>query len=856
MAEADRMAHGESPEAAAVSARREFGNAALIREITREMWGGRALERLLQDLRFGIRMLARRPGFSVLAILCLTLGIGANAAVYAWIEGILLRPYPAVSHPESLVVLAGTSRGAPGFDTLSWPDWDDLRRRCTLFDAFIAEKITGTTLSVGDRAERVPGSLVSANYFEALGVRPTLGRGFLPAEESGRNAHPVVVISHRLWSDRFHRDPGILGKTQVLNGIPHTIVGVAPEGFLGTFVGYAFQFWVPASMQEAFDSNVYKLEDRGERWIEGFARVKPGVSRAQAQEEVSAVAKRLEADYPATNRGRGIRLLPLWQSPFNGASVLLPTLRIALGVVIFVLFVACANVGNLLLAQSVGRRHEMTVRLAIGAGRGRLVVQLLTEGLILSSFAVAGGLLLAYGLRNALVWVIPPRSAPLTLAGRVDWRVLALSAGVCVLVTLLVGLAPAMQSGSVDLAGALKSGSGGVLRGTGRSRLQSGLVVLQVTLSFLLLVGAGLLVRSMQRIRSASPGFSADGVLTTGIDLASAGYDPPRAKSFQDALLERVRGLPGVEAAAYSRVRPFGLRDYSSAPLTVDRYRPAPDEEPSVAFNEVSPEYFAALGIPLVSGREFARTDDETSRPVAVVNETMAGRYWRGEDAVGRVFRSKGRTLEVVGVVRDSKTRTLLDTAEPFFYVPLRQSFSVPVVLYVRTARSPESLAKGLAGEVHALDEGLAPSELISMREQVERSTATQRVALVLLIVVGGLGLVLAAVGIYGMMAHAVSQSTRELGLRMALGADVGDLLRLVLSRGLRLAAAGVAIGAAASLGSTRLLGYLLYGVSPRDPMAFGSAAIVMALAALAACVLPARRAMRTDPVRALRAEP
>ena len=852
MAEADRIARGESPEEAAASARREFGNLGLVKEITREMWGGLWLERRAQDLRFGFRMLRRSPGFSLLAILCLTLGIGANAAVYSWIEGILLRPYPGVAHQETLLALAGTVRGTPGFDVVSWPDFDDLRRSCTLFDSFIAEKITGTTLSVGDRAERVTGSLVSANYFHALGVHPVLGRGFEPGEEVGRNAHPVTVISHQLWKGRFNGDPGIVGKTQIFNGVPHTIVGVAPEGFYGTFVGYAFQFWVPASMQEAFDSTGYKLEDRGERWIEGFVRLKRGVTRRQAQEEISAVAKRLESDFPATNRGRGIQLEPLWKSPFNNAGALFPTLRIALGVVIFVLLIACANVGNLLLVKSFARRREMTIRIAVGAGRGRLVAQLLTEGLILSAFAAVGGIVVAYWLRNALVLLIPPRGAPMRLAGELDWRVVAASIGVCVISTVLVGLVPALQAGKIDLAGALKSESGGVVGGSGKLRLRSSLVLLQVSLSFLLLVGAGLLIQSMNRIRTASPGFSTRS-LTTGVDLLSAGYDSLRAKLFQDQLIDRVRALPTVQSAALSRIRPFTYQTYSSSAIAVDGYQSAPDELPSVEYNEVGPDYFATLGIPLVSGREFTRADDGLAPLVAVVNQTMAARYWRGQDPIGKRVQVKGRWLQVVGVARTAKYQTLLETPKPFFYVPLRQNPSIPVNLTIRTSQSTGTMATALAREIHALDKNIAPSEVITMREQVDRSTASQRVAVTLLGAFGGLALLLAAIGLYGVMSHAVSQSTRELGLRMALGARASDLVRLVLSHGFTLTGGGIVLGAATALGLTRLLGYLLYEVSPRDPLAFGSAFLVMAIAALAACLVPAWRATRTDPVRALK---
>ncbi len=551
---------GMSPAEALVDSKRRLGNATLLKESMREIDLFTFLETVIQDFRFGMRMLRRNPGFSALAVLCLTLGIGANASVFSWIEGVLLRPFPAVAHQERLMAVAGTNRAEPGsLDDVSWPDFVDFQKSCTLFDSFIVDRIMGTTLSIGGRAERARGSVVSANYFDALGIRPILGRGFKPAEDFGRNAHPVTVISYQTWKQRFQGDPGIIGKTQMLNGMPHTIIGVAPQGFDGTFVGWAMQFWVPTSMQERFDPPGYKLEDRGARWIEGFVRLKPGVTPQQAQAEISAVARRLEAAYPATNRGRGIKLFPLWQTPFNNAGTLLPMLGIALAVVVFVLLIACANVSNLLLVKAFGRRHEMTVRLAVGAGRGRLLKQLLTEGLILSTLSAAGGLVVAHWCRNLLVLLLPKRGGvTMNLPGEIDWRVLAVSAGVCVISTLLFGLVPAIQTSKIDLASALKAESGGVVGGRGRALVRSSLVLVQVALSFVLLVGAGLLLQSLRNVQNTSPGFSTERVLTTGVDLASAGYDAQRAKNFQDELIDRLQALGGVESVAWSRITPFG----------------------------------------------------------------------------------------------------------------------------------------------------------------------------------------------------------------------------------------------------------------------------------------------------------
>ena len=848
------LGRGMSAEEARREALRSFGGVEQTKELYRDQRGLPMIETTLQDLRFGLRMLGRSPGFSLLAILCLTLGIGANAAVFSWVEGILFRPYPAVTHQEQLLAVTGTARGENGPTLISWPDLLDFERSCTLIDSFIVNKIMGTTLSIGDRAEVTTGSIVSANYFDAIGVHPILGRGFEPGEDVGRNAHAVTVISYQLWKGRFKGDPQIIGKTQRLNGVLHTIVGVAPEGFYGTFVGWAMQFWVPASMEENFEGGAYKLEDRGARWIESYVRLKPGVTREQAQQEISAAAKRLEADYPDTNRGRGVQLWPLWQTPFNNAGTLLPTLEIMLAVVVFVLLIACANVGNLLLVRSFARRHEMTVRLAIGAARGRLLRQLFTEGLLLSAFGAAGGLLVAYWCRHALVLLFPARGGvAMHLPGEIDWRVLALSAGVCLVATLLLGLVPALQTRNLDLAGALKSDSAAVVGGGGRAWIRSGLVVMQVSLSFILLVGAGLLLESLQKIRNTSPGFSTHEVLDTAVNLVSAGYDAQRAQSFQDELLDRVKALPGVESAAFGRMTPLGYGSFSSTLIAVDGYQPPPEEQSTVEYNEVGPDYLATMGIPLVSGREFTRADDEKAALAAVVNETMAAEYWRGRNPIGARVQVKGRWMQVVGVAKDSKYQSVRETPRPFFYVPLRQNFSRGAGLFIRTTLSPETMKTALAREVHALDGNLALYEVITLQEQVDRSTSPQRVAVTLVGVLGGLALLLAAIGLYGVMSYAVSESKRELGLRMALGAGAGNLLRLVLSRGLALTTGGMLLGMTVALGWARLLGNLLYKVSPRDPLAFGSALLIMTMAALAACLLPAWRAMRTDPARALR---
>jgi predicted permease len=812
------------------------------------------MQTFFQDLRFGFRMLLRSPGFSILALLCLTLGIGTNAAVLSWIEGILIRPYPLVPHQDRMFALIGTTRGVPGHNGLSYPDFVDLEKNSTLFESFIIDRITGTTLSVGDRAERAAVGIVSANYFDALGVRPILGRGFRPEEGTGRNAHPVTVIAYRTWKDRYNFDPTIIGRTQFLNGVQHTIIGVAPERFHGTFVGYSFSFWVPTSMQETFDTTGYKLEDRGARWIEGYAILKPGVSRQQAQAELNSVSQRLEKDFPDTNRGHENELVPLWKTPFNGAGNMTSTLAITMAVVFLVLLIACANVSNLLLARSLLRRHEMTMRLALGAGRGRLIRQLVTEGMLLSLIATVGGIAVAYWCRNALVLAFPPPlpGTVIDYPGQIDWRVLAVSAGICVASTLISALVPAIRASDVDLSNALKTEAGGVLGGSSRSRLRSALVLVQVSLSFILLAGTGLLLQSLIKMRNASPGFDTNTVSSV-VDLFSAGYKLDAAKVFHTQLLDRVRTLPGVQSAALTRVIPFSYNVFSSAPIEVDGYQPPPNEQPTVEYVEVTEDYFTTLGIPIVSGREFTRTDDQNVPPLAIINETMAAKYWPGKDPVGQRLKAKDRWLQIVGIAKNSNYHTKTETPIPFFYVPLRQNFRVQNSLVIRTRETPGAMMNALAREVHALDPNLAPLITDRLQDQIDLISYSQRLAVTLVALFGGMALFLAAIGLYAVVSYTVSQGTRELGLRMALGAGTKDLMRLVMSRGLLLTASGVAIGVLAAFLLTRLMGNMLYKVSPRDPLAFGSALAVITVASLAACFFPAWRATRIDPTQALR---
>ena len=845
---------GMTAEAARRAALKRFGSVALATDRTGDADRFRWVDDFRRDAGYGLRTLRRSPGFALLAILCLTLGIGANAAVFGWIEGILLRPFPLVVDQDRLFAVVSTNRGSYR-DDMAWPDWLDLQRGSALVDAFIAEKITGSTLSVGDRAERTIGSVVSANYFDAIGVHPILGRGFSPGDDIGRNAHPLTVISYEMWQERFHGDPDVVGRTQVLSGLPHTIVGVAPKGFYGTFVGYAFQFWVPVSMQAQFQGGGYRLEDRGARWIEGFVRLKPGVTMDQAQAELSAIMARLERDFPETNTGRGIRLYPLWQTPFNGAASMRPTLTVALGVVLAVLLIACANVGILLLVRAFARRQEMTVRLSIGAGRGRLIRQLLTEGLILATIAGAGGFAIARWLRDALALIAPARSGITPrFAGELDWRVFAAGMVVCLGSTVLFGLVPALATSDINLADALRGASGSVDASRRAGWLRSSLVVVQVALSVVLLVGAGLVIKSFQAMRSASPGFTTDGVVTTALDLIGAGYDAGRARILQDELLRRLRAVNGVQSAAVSASTPFSYASFAMARIAVDGYDAPRDQQPTAEFNTISADYFTTLGISIVAGRAFTDADDERAARVAIVDETMAARFWRGANPVGSRVQANGQWMSVVGVARPIKMHNLLDAPSPYFYVPARQNPIRNFAFHIRTRLGAAALRPLLVAEIQTLDANIAPSELLTMREQVDRMATAQQVALPMLIVFGAIALTLAVIGLYAVMSATVAQGTRQLALRAALGAEASDLMRLVLARGMAVTAIGVAAGAACAFGTTRLMGYLLYQVSPRDPIVFAAALLVVAVSAAVTCLIPAWRATRTDPLQALRA--
>jgi predicted permease len=802
-------------------------------------------------------MLRRAPVFTTIAALCLALGIGANAAVLSWTQGIVDHPFPLVRDQEQLVAVAGTAKGGVGYDEMSYPDFTDLAQNTSAFSAFFVSKITGATLTGGDRAERLVGQLVTANYFDALGVHPALGRGFVPGEDVGRGAHPVTVISYRLWQDRFGGKSSVIGTRINFDGVPHTVIGVTPPGFLGTFVGYAMQFWVPVSQQAVFDPSGYKLEDRSARWVEGFARMKSGVSLATAQVQIDGAARQLEAEYPNADRGRGVRILALQENPFDNAKDLKPMLRVASVVAALVLLIVCANIANLLLVRAIARHSELSVRRALGASGARVTRQLMTEGLVLATLGTAAGLIIAYLMRNVLGLFFAPRGgATLVFAADFNWRVLATTIGIGLASTLVLALAPAIHSARLDLTSAIRAAAPSNVGGSNRGRLRAALVIVQVCLSVVLLIGTGLVVTSLQRLLAADPGFAAANITMTSVDLYSAGYDTARAHRFQDDLLQRLGTIGGVSSVSMARSIPFTVRPFDNGPIMTDGYQPSKDEQPTADYNEISPDYFRTFGIPVIEGRDFNSADVDTSSRVAIVSRALAQRYWPNASPLGRRLQLSGTWMRVIGVVADIKYRSLTEAPGMLFYVPLPQRRPVSVSLFLRTSATGATRGVGPAiiSAIHAIDPAVSPYEIITMREQVTRSTSSQRILVTLLALFSGVALLLAAMGLYGTISYMVSQNTRELGLRMALGARPSELLALVMVFGLRMTALGIVLGVAIALGTTRLLGALLYQVSPQDPLILASVCAIMGVAAVLACFVPAWRATRLDPVRALRA--
>ena len=819
------------------------------------------MDTLWQDVRQGLRIILKSPGFTAAVALTLGLGIGANAAVFSIVNTLLLRPLP-VSDPGNLYVLTIVHQDNEQPHNLSWPDYEDYRTRTAVFSDLTAYSIDFAALSADNHADRVAVMYVTGNYFTMLGISPAYGRLILPTEGQRFGADPVIVLGHAYWRKRFNGDPSIVGRTVLVNARPFTVIGIVPERFTGTYALVEFDAYVPHGMFTPESAYKERLTRRDNHELRVLARLKAGVTPPQAQAAVDVLARQLEQQYPDTNKTVRARLIAeRLARPEPNASDSNPYVAgVFLLLVGLVLLVACVNVVNLLMVRATVRQRELAVRAALGAGRKRLVRQLLTESLLL---AVAGGVTGAALGRwlSGLITRIPfPADIPIRFDLSFDWRVFAYIAAVALGTGIIVGLLPALRASRTDLNEVLREGGRGLAEGSTRHRLRSILVVGQVAVSLVVLVAAALFVRSVQRAQAVDLGFRHDHVLNLAMDVSQLGYDEPRGRAFYRDLESRVATLPRVETASYAYSVPFGY--YNSAEYVEAEGQPVPKEQrrPSAGYNTVGAAYFRTMRIPIVKGREFTPQDDEKGRRVAIVNEYMAARFWPNQDAIGKRFRMSGEQkdwLEVVGVSKQGKYTYIFEDPGMYFFVPIEQHYRPLRALQLRVAGDPEALAPLVQKEVRAINPDLPVYDVRSMRRTMDGGNGFFLLHMGALFGggLGALGLVLALVGIYGVVSYTASQRTQEIGVRMALGARPRDILRLVVGHGLLLVGAGIVIGLVAALGVSRLLNSLLFGISAADPLTFIAVPAILGSMAVLASYIPAFRATKIDPMRALRQE-
>jgi putative ABC transport system permease protein len=817
---------------------------------------------MLHDLRYGLRMLAKSPAFTIVAALSLALGIGANTAIFSMVNIILLKPVP-VSEPDRLVSVFMLDQRNPGNLPFSHLNYKDVRDQNQVFSGMAAFAFAQLNWSNGAESEQIPAQVVSGNYFSLLGVEPALGRAFAPDEDE--KATPVVVLSHGFWERSLGSDPAIVGKTLTLNRTPFTVVGVGRRGFTGTLLGGGPSVWVPMSMHDVVQPNFTWYEQRRGLFLFAVGRLAPNLSVDQASANLKTVFAQLEQAFPNDNKGRSAGAVPLLQARLNPQGIdgdgggVVQISMILMSVVGIVLLIACANIANLLLARASKRRREIAVRLALGASRWRLVRQLLTESTVLSLLGAGLGVLLAQWLLGTLISADLPLPLPVGEELSLDGRVLAFTAALAVATGLLFGLAPALQASRADVVPVLKNEnvpSGDGRRGARLLGLRQILVVVQIALSLVSLVAAGLFLRSLQGSHRIDPGFETSGVLVMNFNLGREGYTPERGQAFYREIAERVSTLPGVRRAAVAQSAPLdgGLRR-SVLPEGADT---TTQDRILVQVNSVSPGYLDAMGIPLQRGRDFADTDVEAAPKVVIVNETMAARFWPGENGLGKRFKFFGDDdfTTVIGVARDAKYQAVAEDPTPFIYQPLRQNYSPAAVLHVRAGAGAAALAAAVRREVQQLDPTLSVFNVRTLEDQVSDSLGPLRINVILLSIFGLLALVLASVGLYGVANYSVTQRTREIGVRMALGAQSSTVLRLVLARGLLLVAVGLVTGIVAAFVLSVLIPQdLLTSVGVRDPLTFAATSALLGGVALVASFIPAWRATRIDPLVALRTD-
>jgi predicted permease len=819
----------------------------------------------LQDLRHALRLLVKSPGFTLVAVLTLALGTGANTTVFSLINGILLRPMP-VAHPEQIVVLAARQEGSPGFQSFSYPDYQDIRSQTDAFSDILAYRVSLVGLSVDGKGEHCVVSRVTGNYFTTLGIQPALGRFILPSEGQTPGADPIFVLGYAYWQKRFGGDKSVIGKQVDIDGHPVTIVGVAPKGFAGMYSFLNMDGYLPLSAVAGSRGGTPVEETwthREERSLELRGRLKPGVKLKQAEASLQVVALRLAEQHPETDKGMRLNLFPeRLARPAPDPDETVPKISLAFtALAMLVLLVACFNIANILLVRATARQREMAIRSAIGAGWGRLLRQGITESLLLALAGGMGGLLFGWWASRFLSTLPLGTDLPIEFNFQPDVRVYLFTAILVVVTAALVGIIPAFHLTKTDLNHVLREGGRGSSEGRQRHFLRSSLVMAQLAGSLLLLVVAGLFVRSLAKAEKLYLGFDPDHILNVALDIQEIGYQEPRGREFFRAVEERIRALPGVESVAQAFSVPMGLISSQDGIIPDDQPLEPGQVPPTVFDNYVTPGYFETLRIPIKRGRTFNDSDKESAPKVAVINETMAKKFWPNRDAVGRRFKSKDNEqkwadIEVIGIVQDSKYKGIVEDPMPFLYRPLAQDYVPLRNIQVRTSVAPESLALQIAATIHELAPGLAVT-VKTMEQDLQgiNGYLFYRLGAQLSGAMGLLGLTLAVVGVYSVVSYAAAQRTHEIGIRMALGAESRDVLKMVLTRSLMMIVAGVALGTILSFVGARALGSFLVGVSPSDPVTFGVVMVLLLSVALAACLIPAYRATRVDPLVALRYE-
>jgi predicted permease len=853
---------GANRDDARYKTQQRFGNELTLREESRDMSGWNWLENFAQDVRFGARMLRKNLGFTVVAILTLALGIGANTAIFSVVNALLFRPL-AVRSADRLTVIAVQTGPDSIPAEVSYPDYRDYREQSDAFTDISAYSLDLVGLGSAGHADRLVASFVTSNYFSMLGIRPALGRMISPGEGDAPKTGAVVVLGHHYWEQRFSSDPSVIGRRVSLNGQALTIIGVVPKNFRGLFPVVEMDAYVPMGMIEAGSSSSEFFTDRNRHELHVFGMLKPGVTTQHAQASLTVIAQRLAQQFPQADQGQTIRVIPerlARPTPSAGRSI--PVAAGAFMILVgLVLLVSCVNVANLLLARAAARKKEFAIRSALGAGRTRIIRQSLTETILLALAGGVAGALLGNWVCRALQTLRPLGDFPIRFNLAFDWRVFSYVLGITLITGIIAGVVPALRVSRTDLNETLRESGRGSAGDGGRHPIRNILVIAQVAGSLVLLVAAGLFVRSLAQVRSIDLGFNPHNVLNVGLDPGLQGYEQPRAEAFFRDLLRRAKSLPGVESASFAYTVPMNYYSMDSQVYAEGQASSAPGRRtPEAAYNVVTPEYFTTMQIPILEGRAFTDADTSASGHVAIVNKLMAERLWPNQDAIGRKFSTESATgpfITVVGVARNSRNSNLTEPPDIYFYESMAQNYHSTHVLQFRTSVPPESLIPAIEAQVRDLDPRLPVFDVMPM----ERTLAGVNGYFLFHVGVGfagvlsGLGMLLAIVGLYGVVSFTANQRTHEIGIRMALGAQPVNIVVLVLRQAVVLVAVGIGLGLIVALAVTRLLSTMLIGVAPHDTITFATVASVLVVVTLVACFLPARRAARLDPSVALRYE-